>query len=117
MGARLFVLVSALTVLAGPARADEVDPGARVVEMRDSVRKVIGGCTYTANVSGHYRHGSAPGAIRDVVVDVSSRLQCRNHLAVESQRQIYFAATRATELTARIGEAAMLEYAPRPGTL
>ncbi len=114
MSARAFIMVSALTFLAVPAHADV--GGSGVVEIRDSVRKVIAGCTYSVSLTGLYQRGPGAGAVRDAVVDVSTRLACRHQPAVESQRQLYFAATTATDLASRLRDAASIEYVPRPGT-
>ncbi len=115
MGARAFLLVSALTVLASPVHADGVDT--RAVEVRDSVRKVIGHCTYTAEVAGWYQRGAVAGSVREALVNVSSRLQCRHQAPVWSRRQLAFAATSATELGLLLSDAASLEYEPQPGRL
>jgi hypothetical protein len=53
--------------------------------------------------------------VRDAVIDVDARIDCRGQAPVVSLREIYFASTTEFELLAHVARASRVEYADHRG--
>lgn len=126
MNARTLLLAGVLTGLATPSALaaatglanppiDQRETG--VVQIHEHVRKLMGRCTYTANIVGHYQSTGGSGhRVSDVVVDIDATLQCTHQAPISTSRGVFFAATTVEMLTQHVRDAATLQYSPRRGT-
>lgn len=90
------------------AHADET----QTVNVNQTARRSVGRCVYETRLEGHYQTvGSTDRAVpvREAVIAVTTRLDCRGAPPKLAMRQIYFAETTEDALLGRLAEVTRVE--------
>jgi hypothetical protein len=111
-----FAALAAAAASATPTPAHAIDGTPVRVNQTATLR--AGACAFTAVLHGGYTvlTASASGAdVRDAIIDVETRLECRGAEPRTAMHQIYFAATTEASLLERLAAIARAEHADARG--